>query len=241
MLSSVSKVSMTDKCIVLDIDSTLVYTQDDNPDEELPKLQALKIMDPKNIQLRKRIYYLKIDDYKKKGDGNSYPFWGVTRPHLTQFLIFCFSYFKVVAVWSAGSYDYVHKIVEHIFKGIQMPHIILTHDDCDEIDGLIYKPLDRMFSKMNEYMNYKNTFALDDTESTFSRNESNGILIPGYEPNETAISMLVDDICLEQFKYWLLQNEVMNSNDVRKLDKTKIFDTSLENYKKRLNKVINFA
>lgn len=240
MLSNIPKASMTDKCIVLDIDSTLVFTQDDY-EQDLPKLQALKIMDPKNLQLRKRIYYLKLEDDDKRGDGVSYPFWGVTRPHLTEFLIFCFSYFKVVAVWSAGKYNYVHKVVEHIFKGIQMPHIILTYDDCDDIDEHIYKPLDRIFSKMSQYMNYKNTFALDDTESTFSRNESNGILIPRYEPNETSTSMLVDDICLEQFKYWLLQEEVMNSSDIRKLDKNKIFDSSVEKYKKRLNKAINFV
>ena len=238
MLSNVPKVSMTDKCIVLDIDSTLVHTQDD--DEELTKLQELKIMDPKNLQLRKRIYYLKLDDDEKKGDGISFPFWGVTRPHLTQFLIFCFSYFKVVAVWSAGKYDYVHKVVEHIFKGIQMPHIILTYDDCDFIDDYTYKPLDRIFAKMNNYMNYKNTYALDDTESTFSRNEENGVLIPKYEPQETSSSMLTDDICLEQFKYWLLIEENMKSNDVRKIDKSKIFDNSIEKYKKLINKKINF-
>jgi len=216
---NITKNSQTDHCIVLDLDSTLLCTQED---DDLSILQSLNIMNPKNILLRNRIYYLSVKDSVKKGDGDSYDFWGTKRPHLKEFLLFCFAHFKVVAVWSAGSYSYVHKIVEHIFKGIKKPHIIFTMDNCDYIDGYVYKPLDRIFERM-EGMNIKNTFAVDDTPSTFSRNEKNGILIPKYEPTPDTFSLMENEDSLEKLQIWFQREDVKNSDDVRKLKKTKIF------------------
>ena len=224
----IQKNPQTNHCIVLDLDSTLLFTQED---DDLELLKSLKIMDPKNISLRNRTYYLSVKDSVKKGDGESYEFWGVTRPHLKQFLLFCFSYFKVVAVWSAGQPSYVHKIVEHLFKGIQKPHIVFTYKNCDHIDDYIYKPLDRIFKEMKD-MNIKNTFALDDTESTFSRNETNGILIPKYEPNPDAQSLMEGETSLEKLRYWFQRDDVMNSKDIRKLDKDNIFNVSIDKLEK---------
>lgn len=225
----IAKNPQTDHCIVLDLDSTLLYTQDE--DEDLEILKSLKIMNPRNVSLRNRVYYLSVKDSVKKGDGESYEFWGVTRPHLKQFLLFCFSYFKVVAVWSAGSSSYVHKVVEHIFKGISKPHIVFTYENCDHIDGYIYKPLDRIFERMKE-MNIKNTFALDDTESTFSRNETNGILIPKYEPEFDPASLMEEENSLEKVRHWFQREDVIKSKDIRKLDKDNIFDINIDRLEK---------
>ena len=90
--------SMTDKCIVLDLDQTVIATQDD-----IQSLHNLKILsNPQLISLRNRSYYISVEDLEKPGIGTKYDFWGVTRPHIHEFLIFCFSYFKIVAIWSAG-------------------------------------------------------------------------------------------------------------------------------------------
>lgn len=201
--------------IVLDLDSTLLCTMDDN---DMKILESLDIMKPANINLRSRLYHLKVSDNEKKGDGVGYEFWGITRPHLKEFLEFCFSYFEIVAVWSAGSYSYVHKIVEHIFKGINKPHIIFTFNNCDYIDGNIYKPLVRIFERVKN-MNIKNTFALDDTESTFSRNDKNGILIPKFEPKPVIEELKKDEDSLIKLKNWFLTKQVIESDDIRKLNK----------------------
>jgi len=234
-LENIPKVSLTDKCIVLDLDQTLIATQD-----EMESLQELEILsDPKLISLRNRTYIITIDDLEKPGIGTKLDCWGVTRPHIDEFLMFCFSYFKIVAVWSAGKRKYVEAIVDHIFKDIQQPHIIFTYDD------IIFdkrknpgKPLVNMIEAntiLKRYMSLKNTLALDDNPKTFSKNIKNGILLPAYEPalNITALSQ--DDPTLLQFKSWLLLSEVMHSKDVQLLDKSKIFTTSLKSYKNMLN------
>ena len=77
-------VAITNNCIVLDLDQTLIATQDNMSD-----LYQLKIAtDPKLIDLRKRTYHIVIDDLENPGVGTKTEMWGVTRPHLQEFLIF---------------------------------------------------------------------------------------------------------------------------------------------------------
>jgi hypothetical protein len=234
-LENIPKVSLTDKCIVLDLDQTLIATQDD-----IESLQELGILsDPKLLSLRQRTYIITLDDLEKPGIGTKLDCWGVTRPHIDDFLMFCFSYFKIVAVWSAGQRKYVEAIVDHIFKDIQQPHIIFTYDDIifdnkkNPGTPLLHMIEDNTILK--RYMSLKNTLALDDNPTTFTKNIKNGVLIPAYEPalNVTALSQ--DDPTLLQFKNWLLLSDVINSKDVQLLDKNKIFTTSLSSYKKMLS------
>lgn len=227
----IPSVSITDKCIVLDLDLTLVSTQ-----ENTDSIKSLKILtDPSLLALRRRSYYSTIDDLNAPGTGTRLDYWGVTRPHLNEFLMFCFSYFRIVAVWSAGQRPYVEGIVDHIFKDIRPPHVIFTHDDVIEEPGpVIIKPLERMFNSnplLQKYMTFENTFALDDNITTFRDNPDNGILIPPYEPAPSVNAMSRDDPALLQLKAWLLQPEVVHSLDVRTLDKTAIFKTPLTYYR----------
>jgi len=226
--------SITNKCIVIDLDQTLIATQD-----SMDSLKNMGILsDSKLISLRNRIYYFTIEDLEKPGVGTRYEFWGVTRPHLTEFLIFCFSYFKIVAVWSAGKRQYVEAIVDHIFRDIRPPHVIFTFDDVViGPKGHIGKPLISMIdsnSVLLRYMSLQNTFAVDDNSMTFRDNEGNGILIPAYDPASNVNAMARDDPSLLQIKYWLLQPEVVKASDVTVLDKSKIFSTSIDDYKKKL-------
>lgn len=231
----IPSLSMTRHCIVLDLDQTLIATQDN-----VDSLKILNIMsDPQLLSLRNRTYYLTIDDLDKPGHGTRYDFWGVTRPHITEFLIFCFSYFKIVAVWSAGRRPYVEAIVDHIFRasGLPMPHIVFT--DKDIANG-VEKPLEKMinFNTITQAnMSLQNTFALDDNENTLIHNPYNGILIPAYSPVLTIDSLARDDPTLLQVKYWLLQPEIMNAEDITFLDKSHIFANSVDAYKERLKSI----
>lgn len=230
--------SITDKCIVLDLDQTLIATQDKDSMDLLSGI----ISNPKLLSLRKRVYHFTIEDYETPGIGTKYDFWGVTRPHINDFLIFCFSYFKVVAIWSAGKRPYVEAIVDYLFKDLPQPHVVFTHDDV-EVDSqgtTVIKPLTKMIESnpvLRRNMSLQNTLALDDNYMTFVLNEQNGVLIPAYEPTRSIDALSRDDPTLLQFKNWLLIYEVVNSRDVTKLDKSKIFKTPLNVYQSKLKSI----
>lgn len=231
---TIPSASITDKCVVLDLDQTLIATQ-----EEMNSLKNLNILnDPQLLPLRNRTYYITIEDLEKPGIGTKYDFWGVSRPHVREFLLFCFSYFKVVAVWSAGQRPYVEAIVDDIFRDLPKPHIIFSHDDVFVgPGGRIEKPLNKMIESspvLRRFMSLQNTLAVDDNGSTFRNNDENGILIPAYDPALSVNAMGRDDPTLLQLKYWLLQPEVVNARDVTVLDKSTIFTTSLDTYRAKL-------
>jgi hypothetical protein len=66
--------------------------------------------------------------------------------------------------------------------------------------------------------------ALDDYDATFSKNKDNGLHIPAYEPDFDYNGIMEDERSLLNLMYWLTNNEVVNSNDVRRLDKNTCFD-----------------
>lgn len=219
-LDSISPESLTEKCVILDLDETLVSTQ-----EDLSDLTRLKILsDPKLMSLRPRIYVLEMNDViTPTGTGKTDMMWGIVRPHVMEFLIFCFSYFKIVAIWSAGQNKYVDVIVNHLFKDLKPPHVIFSMDD---IGSKITKPIVEMIAKvtnLKDYMSLENTLVIDDRIDNFSANPKNGILIPGYRPEPNIDQLKAEDQALLQIKTWLLLDEVKNSSDVRTLDKTNIF------------------
>lgn len=226
----IPKTSITNKCIVLDLDQTLIATQ-----EKMDSLRRLNIMnDPNLLDLRQRTYHISIEDLESPGYGSKYDYWGVARPHYKDFLLFCFSYFKIVAVWSAGKQPYVEAIVDFLFKDLPQPHIIFSYNDCD-FDKLKHpiKPLTKMFNSnkvLKEHMNLQNTFVLDDNSATFYMNTGNAILIPAYEPACTIPALSRDDPTLLQLKYWLGLKDVVSSTNVTSLDKRTIFEISVENY-----------
>ena len=109
---------LTDKCIVLDLDETLVHS---NSQPDINLLKELKLItDPQNMDLRNRVYKITMDDVvSKRGAGDKTEMWGIFRPGVRQFLIDCFTYFKIVIVWSAGRRNYVHTIVDKLFDGLK--------------------------------------------------------------------------------------------------------------------------
>jgi hypothetical protein len=219
--------SLTDKCIYLDLDQTLISTAEEK--HGLDRLYKLKILsDPSLMHIRNRIYHVVVEDLEQPGYGSKYEMWGITRPHLHKFLTFCFSYFRLVIVYSAGKRQYVESIVDHIFKDLPYPHLVLSYDDIKKTGKTIIKPLTVVMeanSLTKEFVKPTNTLGLDDLPSTYSENEGNGILIPAYEPDELSKESLAEnDNCLLKLENWLMSPEVIDCKDVRLLDKSKIFD-----------------
>lgn len=224
--------SLTDHCLVLDLDETLVHSFDGYDEEgihSLDKYAALGLEnDPGLADIKSRIYHLQLNDINP--DGTIYHLWGVCRPHLREFLIFCFSYFRVVTVWSAGQKKYVDSIVDFIFRDIGYPQIVYSREKCVDQAGILQKPLLKMIkAEKSSGLALSNTFALDDRQSTFDPvNKYNGILIPIYQPFISLESLRENDVSLLQLMMWLLSDEVMYVDDIRNLDKNDIFNKPVD-------------
>lgn len=234
--------SLTDKSIILDLDHTLVATQFGDKasfDSIIPDT-------PEYYSLHQRLYFFEREFEELRGDGKVGFSWGLMRPYAKDFLIFCFSYFKKVIVWSAGTRDYVESMVEILFSGIERPHFIFSREDCQlDADGLYRKPIAQLLElhpALSNVTDMKKIYILDDTSYTFEYNPQNAILIPRYLPapeEDTYPSlnlMLENDLALRKLCFWFCQQEVMDSADVRLLKKEMIFKISIDQYIKRIKK-----
>lgn len=231
--------SLTNLNLVLDLDETLVHTMDDDgvkSDKDI--LLELEKTHPRSIEIRDRLLKaVSTDIGVKRGYGSKYRFCSVLRPHLEEFLKFCFEYFRVVSVWSAGQRGYVEAVVRHIFMGVQDPDFVFSRDELvTTYKGSYEKPLMHLrdlHPLAEKYFTPQNTLVLDDNYRTFIKvNPDNAVEIPVYSPEPTFEDIMKEDDHLLKVKYWLLSKEVMNSKDVRTLNK-KIFDIPLEDLKSR--------
>lgn len=204
--------------IVLDIDRTLVNTGDDTGFE---KYKKLNLFGSGNIQNRKNIYNLSITDaVGHPGSGYKTEMSGVIRPHIDEFLRFCFDNFRVI-VWSAGKDRYVHTMCDILFPLYsEQPEKILTYNDCVVNKRDLTKPLSKLF---DDEIGAHNILVIDDTASTFSLNKENAIHIPPYEFSLNDINRTADndDRLLQVQKF--LKEHILNCKDVRKVDKSRIF------------------
>ena len=213
------------KYIVLDIDATLVHTHGDMDDFKMLKIYG----SDEQLEMRRKLYNMRLIDVSDvPGEGEVTDLAGIYRPYLKEFLEFCFDYFDGIVIWSAGKRKYVHKMCEYMFPLKKQPLLIFTYDDCEgDEDDYIVKPLEKLYKhpQLKGKLNETNTFVLDDREETYSFNKRNGILIPEFESD-----MSVEDICnhpdseLLKLMTWLNTSEVKNSRDVRKLNKSNIFN-----------------
>lgn len=236
--------SMTKFTICLDLDETLIRTLSILNDEEA----ALKVAEdlgiytkPEYLDIRLRSFRLTLDDpITPKGTGVQHGCWGITRPHLKEFLVFCFSYFRKVCIWSAGVDTYVKEISKFISRDIKKFDVIYSRDMCQidkSVNGDEYtKPLKLLIEKNPELSPIEHMFVVDDRRVTFMHNPDNGIEIPLYKPSPEINQLRMEDDNLLRLKYWFLQPHVMKSNDVRTLDKSGIFATSPSEYMSRLKK-----
>jgi TFIIF-interacting CTD phosphatase-like protein len=217
--------------VVLDLDSTLIHSEDEF--KEFKKLNILN--DPQHLAIRQNLYFLKLSD---KVEGIKYDYWGIKRPHLDEFLLFCFNYFKYVIVYSAGSRNYVDELVRCLFKTLRPPHLVWAHEDVVYKNKQPEKPLTKIISQSGlKGLSLEKMIVIDDNENTFVHNVRNAIHIPPFEPQTTIAELSRDDQCLLQIKYWLLLPNHLSATDVRKLDMESLFDYSAEEYKTVANEM----
>ena len=233
---------LTNHAILIDIDETMARSSE----HDLDVLHDLGLLtNPEHMPLRDRLYQFTLEDIgTKKGSGTTTSIWGLKRPYSNEFLTFCFRYFRVVGIWSAGQEDYVNKMCEILFRDIEQPHLILHKGHCQKAhiihkkkggkevkETIIDKPLEFLFSFRDpevDQMGYHNTFCLDNLSTTFINNPDNGILIRDFNYEEDTgkpdiDKMYEDDRAFPDLMAWLMRPEVMYSKDVRLLDKRGIF------------------
>lgn len=219
--SNVEFKSKTDLNVILDLDETCVHTWEENPPPEVvSKLRSY-------TDLRTRLFEFKVTDPGLPPNEASYKIWGITRPHLQIFIIFCFYFFRNVVIWSAGQPRYVRAIVDKIFKDIFPPLTVYTSDETEMYDnGNVCKPLSKLFEDrrlINCNINERNTIIIDDNIETFKLNKSNAILIKEFSPGISHEELTTDDPAFPMIISWLWNVDVINCKDIRMLDKSNIF------------------
>lgn len=172
-------------------------------------------------------------------NGHQNRIWGLHRPHLYECLSFCGQYFDNIIVWSAGIVPYVEEITKQMFleSGLNPPKLVWARNKCSKYQDLYHKPISEINAELETrpYQTFKidpkSTLILDDKQHTFMNNPGNGVLIDIYSPGRhrpnriPTMEDLLDrsDTSLLKFMAWLERPEVRNCEDVRNLDKSKIF------------------
>lgn len=200
--------------IVLDLDSTLLCSSDIGDTEEY--LQSYTEFN--NRGMLDMVYHK--DDWQR-----------IThfRPYLQEFMYYCKFRFKDVIIWSAGGDEYVEGMCEEIQNLVPITFkLILTKSATDFPDDQPNgrKDLQKVYCAMPA-CNSKNTFIIDDHETTFLTDPDNGILIPEYQTAD--IFNPTPDINLKILMEWMQTEEVVTSRDIRELNKTGIFTSFLYN------------
>lgn len=217
----------TDKCVVLDIDETCVHSFEDS--------MPVWLRDPQYRDILSNCYEIHpVDAVDDAGTGNMLPMWGIRRPHLTEFLVFCQKYFRHILVWSAGAKHYVHEVVRAMFAGLPSPTLIYTRDDIPP--GPTTKPLPIILndnSIRDSGCSLQTTYIIDDRYDYFMTNPNNGVQIPAYSPPITPESLRADDQSLLVLKWWLTMPSVRTASDIRSLDKAIIFTYSAQYWEQK--------
>jgi len=218
--------SISDKNIILDLDETLIHTFSDSEVSNINKVGLFN-----HPLFRSRYYTLNLSSEGKDTDY----YHGIFRPYYKQFLRFCLQYFKHVIVWSAGETEYVHAVVDKLFKDLPEPFAVFTRPDCVQENKRYIKPLSKIFESLKEYdISGYNTFILDDNEHTFIKNPYNSIHIPAFDfdkYNNKCFTFnqyenyLTNDECLRQVEMWMKKDYVLSCKDVKILDRTNLFYT----------------
>jgi NLI interacting factor-like phosphatase len=206
---------MTDQCIVLDMDETLIHSFVDLTESEEVEANQYSHLFP-------RMYTVGIRDvFEAKGSGIVDSILAVERPFLHQFLKYCSKRFAKVYIWSAGQYDYVNKHIRKLSKNASF-HNVYTFDDCavekTKKDEIYHKPLEKIG------LDPAKTFIVDDRVTAYLHNPANGINIPEYSPTIDALRLENTDPnscdnCLVKLMSYFNQPAVRQATDVRLLYK----------------------
>lgn len=185
------------KCIVLDLDETLVSSHETKGKPDLPEVDN---SGDGHLCNNNTFYYENYRIHK--------------RPHLKEFISFCCENFDRVVVWTAAEKDYANCIVDNVFcpqccaEGkMKRPSRVMTRSACitkycpstgkyRSIKDL--KKLWRTSESRKLGINRHSTVVVDDTRETYSRNYGNAIPIRGFyfPPNLAHTQASVQDSTL---------------------------------------------
>lgn len=146
--------------LVLDLDETLIHSL------STEKAQNLLIEDP--------IYAENLVAIEVT--GNYYV--AVKRPFLDEFLRFCFLNYATVSVWTAGTKEYAHAVVNAIFTDVK-PHLLYHRGMCRKVNGLYLKPLTLMAEELK--CPVTDMIIVDDHEKAKEVNGDLAIKVPRWE------------------------------------------------------------
>lgn len=196
-LKNVNYNSISDYGIVLDLDETLIRS----------KKYKIKVSDDLVLSwlMSGRMFEIKlIDCVTPKGTGVIEYMKVIKRHNLDWFLNWCYDYFRVVIVYSAGKERYVESIVDGIFRYDRHPYIVYHRDNCyEDSNGNTLKPLEKMYKhnpELSDIVPIERMFCLDDNDYTYGDNPQNGILIDKFSPFKD-LSKLDDDELVRVKKY----------------------------------------
>lgn len=220
-----TKETITPYTLILDLDRTLIYCIEcDNENITMEKVAESKIFtDPKLIKLRRRAHLLRLHDAcVSRGEGDECCTLVIERPHLKEFLIFCFEFFRKVVVWTAGVRPYGEEIARSISKHTFPFDHVLTQEDCLEVDGVFYKPFDTALEIFPDIGPKENILILDDNPDSFRYDPQGGVLIPEYITTVNIDDIGTEDDALLKFKYWCHEN-LTNNVDLSQVNKSHVF------------------
>ncbi len=218
---SSKKIGKKGTCIVLDMDECLLHTWDGR---DLSRSRYLKNLNtPKSVSIRRHFFEFFPDETNK---FNSW--YGVMRPGLVEFLEYSFHRFDKVVIWTASVESYAIPILDLVFsKTDKVPKNVLTRTNCEESEeGFYSKPLEKFFKEFDQSLSLDCTYFVDDNPDSGIFNKDNHILIPRFDPDpniESIEKALATDRALYDLIEWFESEETKNCEDVRKLDKSKIF------------------
>jgi TFIIF-interacting CTD phosphatase-like protein len=221
--------SHLDKCIVLDLDETLIHTYVKK--EIIDSSKGYNYLD-QNVAMRGRLYRL------DSGNGELSDLWSLKRPGTDMFIRYVMNNFGMVIVWSAGTKEYVERIVEWIFGSMgYYPDKVYSRDYCDVIPsgtlkGSYVKPITKLCNEpdLKGRISLSNILFVDDNTTSTSYNPANAITIPKFHPDPSMKTMLLeDDDALYKIIAWLESGKV-SGTDVRIMDKSimTIFSSKLK-------------
>ena len=236
--------SKTNKVAVLDIDETMVHSFFET--QEVAAVDQTGIWTRHDYSDVRRIAErANIQNAGPPGEGRIDSIVVVFRPGLQSFLARLTRYTSMIIIWSAGRPKYVHRAKSLIFRDLPEPQMLLTSEQCKThpVTKRTYKPLEYLFERYPGVICPENTLIIDNSPDNIGPNHENGILIPDYLPipalewdeknprpthrdggvEHSRPTITEDDDRLSRLMDWLETPEVMRADDVRKLDKSRIF------------------
>ena len=145
------------------------------------------------------------------------------RPHLKEFLSFCFEKFESVSIWSASSMQYITEVIRYLKSAGFIPQgrefdQVYDYQRCAKVfdfesrEHILIKPLSKFWRKKSLKMRKENTIIVDDTLRTYERNRGNAI------PIDTFFKENDKDTCLLQILK-RLERDVLHVENVRTKEK----------------------